>query len=141
MTSLTLEHLKTLSPAQLRAAWREQYRSPAPDIGPDLLRRGVAHKIQERRYGKLAFFTRRELDRIVTRLEQDGEAGNLSPPKLKPGNRLIRSWHGTVHHVLVLADGFEHEGRSYRSLNQIARAITGAHWSGPRFFGLVKTDG
>jgi hypothetical protein len=46
-----------------------------------------------------------------------------------------------VHHVLVLADGFEHEGRSYRSLNQIARAITGAHWSGPRFFGLVKTDG
>jgi len=91
MTSLTLEHLKAMSPAQLRAAWREQYRSPAPDIGPDLLRRGVAYKIQERRYGKLAFFTRRELDRIVTRLEQDGEAGNLSPPKLKPGTRLIRT--------------------------------------------------
>lgn len=141
MTGLALDQLKTMSPAQLRAAWREQYRSPAPDIAPDLLRRGVAYKMQERRFGRLASFTRRELDRIVARLEQDGDAGNLIPPRLKPGTRLIRSWHGTVHQVLVLADGFEHEGRSYRSLSQIARAITGAHWSGPRFFGLVKTDG
>jgi hypothetical protein len=141
MTAPTLDQLKTMPPAQLRAAWREQYRSPAPDIAPDLLRRGVAYKMQERRFGKLASFTRRELDRIVTRLEQDGEAGNVRPAKLKPGTRLIRSWHGTVHQVLVLADGFEYEGRSYRSLSQVARAITGAHWSGPRFFGLGKADG
>ena len=141
MTGLTLEQLETMPPAQLRAAWREQYRSPAPDIAPDLLRRGVAYKLQERRFGKLASSSRHELDRIVTRLEQGGEAGNLSPAKLKPGTRLIRSWHGTVHQVLVVADGFEHEGRSYRSLSQIARAITGAHWSGPRFFGLGKANG
>ena len=138
---LTLEKLETMSPAQLRAAWREQYRSPAPDIGPDLLRRGIAYRMQERQFGKLAPSTKRELDRIGTRLERDGEAGTASPARLKPGTRLIRSWHGTVHQVLALADGYEHEGRAYRSLSQIARAITGAHWSGPRFFGLRKNDG
>jgi hypothetical protein len=88
---LTLEKLETISPAQLRAAWREQYRSPAPDIGPDLLRRGIAYRMQERQFGKLASSTKRELDRIGTRLEQDGEAGTVSPARLKPGTRLIRS--------------------------------------------------
>lgn len=141
MTRLTLEQLEVMSPAELRAAWREQYRSPAPDLAPDLLRRGVAYKMQERRFGKLASSTKRDLDRIVTRLEQHGEADNVRRAKLKPGTRLIRSWHGAVHQVVVLADGFEHAGRSYQSLSQIARAITGAHWSGPRFFGLGKANG
>lgn len=141
MTGVAVAKLKTMSRAQLRAAWREQYRTPAPDIGPDLLRRGVAHRMQERQFGKLASTTKREIDKILTTLEQDGAVDTTGPAKLKPGTRLIRSWHGTVHQVLVLADGFEHEGRSYRSLSQIARAITGAHWSGPRFFGLRKSDG
>ncbi len=141
MTSLALDELKTMSPAQLRAAWRGQYRSPAPDIGPDLLRRGVAYKMQERQFGRLASSTKRELERIITKLDQDGEVGTPGVTRLKPGTRLIRSWHGTVHQVLVLADGYEHEGRSYRSLSQIARAITGAHWSGPRFFGLRNANG
>lgn len=141
MTGLMLKNFKTMSPAQLRAAWREQYRSPAPDIGPDLLRRGIAYRMQERQFGKLAGSTKREIDRIIARLEQDGEIGTVSPARLKPGTQLIRSWHGMVHQVLVLADGYEHEGRSYRSLSQIARAITGAHWSGPRFFGLSKGNG
>jgi hypothetical protein len=141
MTGLTLEKLETMPPAQLRAAWREQYRSPAPDIGPDLLRRGIAYRMQERQFGRLASSTRRELGQIIARLEQGSEAGMFGSPRLKPGTRLIRSWHGRVHQVLVLADGYEHEGRSYRSLSQIAHAITGAHWSGPRFFGLRKGNG
>ncbi len=141
MTGPKLEKLETMSPAQLRAAWREQYRSPAPDIGPDLLRRGIAYRMQERQFGRLASSTKREIDRIVAKLEQNDNAGTVSQARLKPGTRLIRSWHGTVHQVLVLADGYEHQGRSYRSLSQIARAITGAHWSGPRFFGLRKGHG
>jgi hypothetical protein len=52
---------------------------------------------------------------------------------------LVRSWHGQTHTVQVLADGFEHQGQRYRSLSQIAKTITGAHWSGPRFFGLNAT--
>jgi Protein of unknown function (DUF2924) len=57
-------------------------------------------------------------------------------PRLKPGARLVREWRGRTHTVMALDDGFEFEGRLYRSLTQIAREITGAHWSGPRFFGL-----
>lgn len=58
------------------------------------------------------------------------------PPRLRPGGRFIREWGGVSHVVDVTADGYLWQGRSYRSLSAIARAITGAHWSGPRFFGL-----
>ncbi|MGB4866749.1 MAG: DUF2924 domain-containing protein [Hyphomicrobium sp.] len=50
----------------------------------------------------------------------------------------MRDWRGTTHTVLVLDNGYEWQGELYRSLTQIAQAITGAHWSGPRFFGLAK---
>jgi len=55
---------------------------------------------------------------------------------LKPGTRLLREWGGRTHTVIVLDEGFEYDGERYRSLTEIARHITGAHWSGPRFFGL-----
>ena len=64
---------------------------------------------------------------------------SATPPiSLKPGTRLVREWRGVTHTVLVHADGVEWNGRRYRSLTVIAREITGAHWSGPRFFGLKK---
>ena len=64
---------------------------------------------------------------------------NRAPPiSLKPGTRLVREWRGVTHTVLVHADGFEWNGKRYRSLTVIAREITGAHWSGPRFFGLRR---
>jgi hypothetical protein len=62
------------------------------------------------------------------------------PARLKPGSTLVRAWHGETHTVLVLEDGFEHQGRRYASLSQIARLVTGAHWSGPRFFGLRRAS-
>jgi hypothetical protein len=58
--------------------------------------------------------------------------------RLKPGTVLVREWNGRTFTVRVLADGFEHEGQRYTSLTQLARTITGAHWSGPRFFGLLR---
>jgi len=57
---------------------------------------------------------------------------------LKPGARLVREWHGRTHTVTVTEDGFEYAGTSYPSLTKVAKKITGAHWSGPRFFGLVR---
>jgi hypothetical protein len=57
---------------------------------------------------------------------------------LKIGTTLVRQWRGHTHTVLVREDGFEYEGQRYRSLSVIAERITGAHWSGPRFFGLGK---
>ncbi len=130
-----------MSPTQLRAAWREQYRSLAPDIGPDLLRRGIAWRMQARVDGGLTFATRRAIDKCLTQLEKTGEVGSPRDLTIKAGTRLVRSWQGKTYHVLVLDDGFEHDGRRYESLSQIARAITGAHWSGPRFFGLRKRGG
>lgn len=127
-----------MPPAQLRAMWRDVYRRPAPDISPDLLRRGIAHRLQERAHGKLPVATWREIERISKQLLRNGKIGTRSQIALKVGTRLIRSWRGANHHILVCDEGFEYEGRRYNSLSQIAEEITGAHWSGPRFFGLRK---
>jgi Protein of unknown function (DUF2924) len=131
-----LDPLYTMKPLELRSRWREVYRSIAPDIGPDLLRRGIAHRLQERGQGSLTSATRREIERQIKRLGKDEEV-SVGTPSLKPGTRLVRSWRGRMHQVLVLEDGFEFDGRRYGSLTQIASDITGAHWSGPRFFGLL----
>jgi len=138
MPSLSIEDLPDMSPAQLRAAWRDQYRRPAPDIGPDLLRRGLAWKIQARVNGGLTTSTRKAIEKAQAQLARKGSVASSPDFVIKPGTRLVREWHGKTHHVLVLDKGFEHEGRLYESLSQIAKAITGAHWSGPRFFGLSR---
>lgn len=133
-----IEDLPSMSPAQLRAAWRDKYRKPAPDIGPDLLRRGLAWKIQARVNGGLTASTRKAIEKAQEQLSRTGSVASFRDLAIKPGTRLVREWHGKTYHVLVLDNGFEHEGRHYESLSQIARAITGAHWSGPRFFGLRR---
>ena len=137
----SLAALATMSPAALRAEWRSQYRLVAPDIGPDLLRRGIAWRMQARVHGGVTVATRRAIDKCQIRLEKTGEVANPRDLITKTGTRLVRSWQGKTYHVLVLDDGFEHAGRRYASLSQIARAITGAQWSGPRFFGLRKRRG
>ncbi len=138
MSGLSIEDLPAMSPAQLRAAWRDQYRKPAPDIGPDLLRRGLAWRIQARVNGGLTTSTRKAIEKAQEQLARTGSVASPRDIAIKPGTRLVREWHGRTYHVLVLDNGFEHEGRHYESLSQIARAITGAHWSGPRFFGLKR---
>ena len=135
--SLELDALLSMKPPELRAKWRDVYRTVAPDIGPDLLRRGISYRLQERRQGSLATSTRRDIERLIKQLgKREGglESGAVS---LKTGTRLVRSWRDKMHHVLVLDDGYEFDGRRYQSLTQIAQDITGAHWSGPRFFGLA----
>ena len=126
-----------MSPAQLRALWRECWRRPAPDIGPDLLRRGIAWKLQSRVHGDLPNGIGRTIDSFAERLRR-GEDLRARSPSLRAGSRLVREWQGKAHHVIVLDDGFEHEGRRYSSLTQIASAITGVRWSGPVFFGVKK---
>src|SRR3954471_8943566 len=94
--------------------------------------------MQERANGGLAPAIKRRLRGMATELEANG-AGALAPALLlKPGTRLLRAWGGRTHTGIVLDDGFEYDGERYRSLTEIARRITGAHWSGPRFFGLRK---
>ena len=70
-------------------------------------------------------------------LRTTGRVGPTPSLSLKPGARLVREWGGRTHTVTVTEDGFEYAGTSYPSLTKIAKKITGAHWSGPRFFGLL----
>ena len=96
--------------------------------------------MQERAHGGLALAVKRRLRALAEEFEANG-AGSLAPaPLLKPGTRLLREWGGKTHTVIVLDDGFEYDGERHHSLTQIARRITGAHWSGPRFFGLRKAS-
>ena len=136
MTKLNeqLAALEVMTPALLRAEWRRVCKEPLPSIGLDLLKRVIGYRLQERVHGGLAPVVARDLDRMAKRLVKDGTCG--SSRALKPGTRLVREWHGRTHHILVLDQGFQFEDRVYRSLTQIAHAITGAKWSGPRFFGL-----
>ncbi len=132
-----LAELPSMSPAQLRALWRECWRRVAPEVGPDLLRRGIAWKLQSRMHGDLPSGVGRSMDLSAARLRHGEELTGKSA-SLRAGSRLVREWRGKTHHVIVLDDGFEHEGRRYSSLTQIASAITGVHWSGPVFFGVKK---
>ncbi len=66
-----------------------------------------------------------------------GRVGSDPGLRLKPGARLVREWHSRTHTVTVTEDGFEYAGATYPSLTKVAKKITGAHWSGPRFFGLI----
>ncbi len=131
-----LEDLDGMTPAQLRAEWRDCWRKPAPEIGSDLLRRGIAWKRQSRIHGDVPPHARREIEAVLSRLTAGKSAVDDERISLRPGTRLVREWRGTMHQVVVLERGYEHEGRHYGSLTQVASAITGTHWSGPRFFDL-----
>ena len=132
-----LDALIAMKSPELRARWRDVYRAAAPDIGPDLLRRGIAYRLQERRQGSLASSKRRDVERLIKQLGNGEGEQARGAANLKTGTRLVRSWRDKMHHVLILDEGYEYDGRRYQSLTQIAQDITGAHWSGPRFFGLT----
>ena len=131
-----LAALGTMSPAQLRSEWRRVFRAPPPDLTPDLLRRGIAYRQQERRHGGLSTALVRDLDRLAAKLARGEALPSASERQLKAGTRLVRQWNHATYVVLVTDDGYIMADRRFTSLTQIARAITGANWSGPRFFGL-----
>ena len=121
----------------LRREWRRLYRSHPPlHIRRDLLVLAIAWKLQVRAHGGLTAAQKRKLAGIAEELRKTGDLSASPAIRIKPGMRLVREWHGETHDVLVLEDGFEWNGKHYRSLSAIAREITGAKWSGPRFFGL-----
>lgn len=123
--------LKALDRAALIAVWSEVFQAPAPrGISQTFLRRFLAFELQARRLGGLPKTALRALAR------EDAAAPRNKAPALRPGGRLLREWNGITHTVDVTKGGFAWNGTPYRSLSAIARAITGAHWSGPRFFGL-----
>jgi hypothetical protein len=137
-----LARLAALTIFELRGEWRRLHHAPPPmRLSRDLLMRGITYKLQERSLGGLSKSIIRKLERIDNEVEATDARHRTPPISLKPGTRLVREWRGMTHTVLVHADGVEWNNRRYRSLTVVAREITGAHWSGPRFFGLSKRPG
>ncbi len=126
------------STRELRGAWRTLHHTGPPlGLSRDLIIRGLADKLQQRAHGGPSRALQRRLQTLAGDLENG--ARSFDPGiVLKTGATLVRQWRGHTHTVLVREDGFEYDGRRYRSLTVIAERITGAHWSGPRFFGVSK---
>jgi Protein of unknown function (DUF2924) len=123
---------------ELRRAWRTLHHTGPPlGLSRDLIIRGLADKLQQRAHGGPSRALQRRLRSLAAEFEKGARSFHPSIV-LKTGASLVRQWRGHTHTVLVREDGFEYEGRRYRSLTVIAERITGAHWSGPRFFGLSK---
>ena len=131
---IRIEDLEDMDRAALLAAWSEVFGSPAPKgIGRTFLRRFIGFEVQARRSSGVS-------KRTLAALKRSDTARPLEPTStaLRPGGRLLRDWNGVTHVVDVTDTGFVWRSETWRSLSAIAREITGAHWSGPRFFGLTK---
>ena len=136
-----IARLRGLDVGELRARWHTVFRRRAPPHLPrHLLFRILAYRLQADRLGELDTDSRRLLDRIgsgpVERIDRLVADLNRSRTELRPGTLLTREWDGHLQRVIVLADGFAWNGKTYPSLSKVAFAMTGTRWSGPRFFGL-----
>ena len=129
--------------AELKQLWRDLYdREPPPYNKPFLVKR-LAYRIQELAYGGLSARAEAKLKELIE--EEDRRVKGKLPVRKgdRPiaGTRLIREWQGVEHCATVLDDGFEYQGRRYKSLSAIARAITGTRWNGPLFSGFGTRSG
>jgi len=130
--------LNRLTAQQLCEEWRRLYRGQPPRLSRDLLIRTAAYRMQELAYGGVSKATQRKLDALTKELRLKGSIAVTPDLALRPGTRLAREGRGRTHTVVVMEDGFEYCGKTFPSLTKIAHAITGVHWSGPRFFGLIR---
>ena len=120
----------------LRQKWAVLFgASPSPHFGRMLMIRAIAYRLQEKVFGGLKPSTQRILDRVCDGREEIGQEGTAKR-RVSAGTVLIREWRGVRHRVVVLDNDVTYCGRRYKSLSEVARAITGTRWSGPLFFGL-----
>lgn len=126
-----VEFLSATSRQELLLRWEQLNGSPAPEgLSTSLLRRGVIYDVQAKHYGGLSPAYRKTLLQIATNKTASPTAS------MKAGARLVREWNGVAHVVDIVENGFRYRDKTYPSLSAIAKEITGAHWSGPRFFGI-----
>lgn len=138
MTS-SLDHIANLDAQNLRVLWQQEFDcEPAPRLGKDLMIRLLSFKVQEKQSKGLSKQSLRKLQSYKKQFTEKGKIAPTDGIRIKPGTKLIREWNGKTHTVLKTEQGFEYEGKCFSSLSNIAKQITGSHWSGPRFFGLNK---
>jgi hypothetical protein len=139
--------LPDMSLAELKVMWKELYDQQPPAHRKPYLVRRLAYRIQELAFGGLTEATEKRLDTIGQGKDDPQSKGNAGGKRRKkvntPGSgaRLVREWNGKEYVVMVLDNGFEYQGQTFKSLSAIAREITGTQWSGPVFFGLKKNGG
>jgi len=127
--------LSSMTSAEVKSEWHRVFRRPVPPaFGIALMTRAIAAHHQEKLFGGLTKSERKLIERQANKDRRHPRG--VRAPTVKPGTWLSRTWHGEVHEVVVLDSGCEYRGRRFRSLSSVAKHITGAKWSGPRFFGL-----
>jgi len=133
--------LPSLDLDTLTSLWSSTFdSSPPPNAKRELLVRLLAYGLQARKHVGLSRATQKTLSTAIGPEGKNPAISSAEPSSsLRLGARLVRSWNGMTHEVTVLERGFAYRGKSYRSLSEVAEVITGAHWSGPRFFGLKKS--
>jgi hypothetical protein len=132
-----LAALKTMPVDKLKAKWRELFRNEPPPFNRGYLESRLAYRIQELVYGGLKKETARRIEQL--RPDASGRIAYKRDTNLPPiGAILVREHGGVEHRVRVLQDGFDYNGKTFRSLSAVASHITGVHWNGPMFFGLRR---
>jgi hypothetical protein len=136
MTNISVEQIEQMERGALITLWQELMDKPLPrHMSIVFLKQVLAFEVQSKRNGGLHSGFIKRLNKQAV-----GSKPKRSNTEPKPGGRLLREWNG-ITHVVDIADGhYVWKEKRYRSLSAIARAITGAHWSGPRFFGLNKKE-
>ncbi len=130
-TADDIARLDALPIGDLRVRWTRLVGTPAPRVGTNMLRLALAWEMQARAQGGLTRASSQVLDQLA-------RARTRTDPA-RAGMRLVREWQGCVHVVEIGEDAvIRWDGRDWRSLSEVARAITGTRWSGPAFFGLKK---
>jgi hypothetical protein len=135
--------LKTTPTPELKAQWREFIGSEPPPFNRKYIESWLAYRIQELAFGGLTRDTVERLRAMGERLDGGNVVLRRTRVDDRPiaGTRLVREWAGVEHCVTVLPDGYEWQGRPYKSLSAVARAITGTRWNGWTFFGLKNGRG
>jgi hypothetical protein len=131
--------LPDLSLFELRNRWKALFGHPAPkSLRRNFLARAVAYQMQVEACGGLSVATKRRLREISSAVRNGDANALLGSGRIKPGTQMIRQWQSTTHTVTALAEGFEWNGRTYKSLSAVANAITGTNWNGFAFFGIKR---
>jgi hypothetical protein len=131
--------LPNLTLLELRNRWKTLFGHPAPkSLRRTFLARAVGYQMQVEAYGGLSVATKRRLREIASAVRNGDTNALLGTSRIKPGTQMIRQWQSTTHTVTALGDGFEWNGRTYKSLSAVANAITGTNWNGFAFFGIKR---
>ena len=133
-----LAALKAMTVGELKTKWQALIGTPAPNNSRQFLEQRIAYRIQELTWGGLTKPVTRLLDALADEVEGKKVRHSVISDPRNPviGTRLVREWDGAEHVITVMTDGFNWQGRRYKSLSAIARDITGTRWNGYRFFGL-----